>query len=60
LITVGETDSDSGETTVKNGQNTPQRVEVIVPNYERCCMWGYSKVSNCGESSHCKLSFLLV
>ncbi len=57
MITVGGTHSDSEETKVKNSQNTPQRVEVIVPNYEICCMWGYSKVSDCGETSRCKLSF---
>ncbi|CAF4127972.1 unnamed protein product [Adineta steineri] len=50
-IIEDEADSDSEETKVKSGQNTPPRVEVIVPDYTRCCMQACPKVDGCGETT---------
>ena len=50
-------DSDSEDAKVKKGQTTPERVKLIVPSYDKCCLWDNPKVSTCGPTSHSKLSF---
>jgi hypothetical protein len=54
-----DSDSDSKDTKVKKGQTTSERVEIIIPSYDKCCMRGYklSNLAACGPTSHSKLSF---
>jgi hypothetical protein len=45
---------DSVKTKEDNGQSIYERVEIILPNYSECCMWGYENVRDCGDTSRCK------
>jgi hypothetical protein len=41
-----------------NGRDNSNRVEIILPKYNECCLWDNSCVSACGDTSHRKESFL--
>ena len=51
---------NSDEVREDNDHSVLRRVELVIPNYDECCLWGNPNVTICGSTSHSKQPLLFV